>query len=80
MAYPVVYSWQDDLDLEPNTHPTVAFALHAMRMTHIADLANKKAAAPPLVEVSGPWPFPAVPIPPDYKAPPTQPDAEPAPW
>lgn len=24
-------SWRDDLDLEPNTHPTIAQALHAMR-------------------------------------------------
>ena len=24
-------SWRDDLDLEPNTHPTIAYALHAMR-------------------------------------------------
>lgn len=24
-------SWRDDLDLEPNTHPTIARALHAMR-------------------------------------------------
>ena len=24
-------SWRDDLDLEPNTHPTIAHALHALR-------------------------------------------------
>ena len=24
-------SWRDDFDLEPNTHPTIAFALQALR-------------------------------------------------
>lgn len=31
MTYPKTESWRDDLDLEPNTHPTIAHALHAMR-------------------------------------------------
>ena len=71
MTYPRTESWRDDLDLEPNTHPTIAHALHFMRTSHAAKLANEGAQR---------WPFPTAPIPPDKrKPPPTHPDAEDAP-
>ena len=54
-------SWRDDFDLEPNTHPTIAYALQAMRTAHAAQLANERLKN---------WPFPAQPIPPDRKTPP----------
>lgn len=60
-------SWRDDLDLEPNTHPTIAYALQHMRTAHAARAAQ--------------WPFPPQLIPLDKrKPPPTAPDPEPAPW
>lgn len=59
MTYPKTESWRDDLDLEPNTHPTIAYALQHMRTTHAAQMANTRL-----------WPFPAQPIPPDRKTPP----------
>lgn len=62
-------SWRDDLDLEPNTHPTIAYALQHMRTNHAAKLANDR------------WPFPSELIPTDKrKPPPRHPDAEDAPW
>lgn len=71
MTYPHTDSWRDDLDLEPNTHPTIAYALQHMRTGHAAKLANDAAR----------WPFPAQPIPPDRRTPPPRhADAEDAPW
>lgn len=35
-------SWRDDLDLEPNTHPTIAYALQSLRSNHAARLANEQ--------------------------------------
>lgn len=68
MTYPRTDSWRDDLDLEPNTHPTIAYALQHMRTAHAAQMAQR-------------WPFPSELIPADKrKPPPTSPDPEPAPW
>ncbi len=70
-------SWRDDLDLEPNTHPTIAYALHHMRVRQSAQVANER-----LAPATAPqrWPFPTQPIPVDRrKPPPTHPDAEEAP-
>ena len=65
-------SWRDDLDLEPGVHPTIAFALHAMRGSHAAALGTRLLAPN--------WPFPAELIPTDRRQPPpTLPDAEDAP-
>ena len=64
-------SWRDEFDLEPNTHPTIAYALQHMRTAHAARMANDKAQR---------WPFPVAPIPPDRKTPPPRhADAEEAP-
>lgn len=71
-------SWRDDLDLEPNTHPAIAYALQHMRTGRAAKLANQNASA----RVTAPqrWPFPLAPIPTDHrKPPPRHPDAEEAP-
>lgn len=69
MTYPKTESWRDDFDLEPNTHPTIAYALQAMRTAHSARMANERL-----------WPFPTQPIPPDRKTPPPRhADAEDAP-
>ena len=70
MTYPKTESWRDDFDLEPNTHPTIAYALQALRTAHAAQMANARR-----------WPFPTQPIPIDRRRPaPTQPDAEEAPF
>lgn len=78
MTYPKTESWRDDFDLEPNTHPTIAYALQHMRTAYAAQLANERLAAsrqPPAR-----WPFPTQPIPPDRKTPPPRhADAEEAP-
>lgn len=67
MTYPKTESWRDDLDLEPNTHPTIAYALQHMRTTHAAQMAQR-------------WPFPLAPIPIDrHTPPPRHPDPEDAP-
>lgn len=81
MTYPRTESWRDDLDLEPNTHPTIAHALHFMRTSHAAKLANeatnKASGTPPPQR----WPFPSELTPVDRRTPPPRhPDAEPAPW
>ena len=69
MTYPRTESWRDDFDLEPNTHPTIAYALQHMRTAHAAQMANARL-----------WPFPLTPIPPDRKTPPPRhADAEEAP-
>jgi len=69
MTYPRTESWRDDFDLEPNTHPTIAYALQAMRTAHAARMANERL-----------WPFPTQLIPPDRKTPPPRhADAEEAP-
>lgn len=71
-------SWRDDFDLEPNTHPTIAYALQEMRMGHAARLANEKLTTP--APAPARWPFPVAPIPVDRKTtPPRHPDAEDAP-
>jgi len=57
-------SWRDELDLEPNTHPTIAYALQHMRTAHAA---------------RWPFPKEPIPID-KRKPPPTAPDAEEAPW
>lgn len=67
MTYPKTESWRDDFDLEPNTHPTIAYALQHIRTAHAAQMAQR-------------WPFPVAPIPPDRKTPPPRhADAEDAP-
>jgi hypothetical protein len=38
-----IQSWRDDFDLEPNTHPTIAYALQSLRTAHAARLANEQA-------------------------------------
>lgn len=57
-------SWRDDLDLEPNTHPTIAYALQHMRTARA---------------VVWPFPPELIPAD-KRKPPPVQPDAEEAPW
>ena len=75
MTYPKTESWRDDFDLEPNTHPTIAYALQAMRTAHSARMANERLTA------AARWPFPTQPIPVDKRRPPPiQPDAEEAPF
>lgn len=70
-------SWRDDFDLEPNTHPTIAYALQHMRTAHAAQVANQNAAR---MTTPQRWPFPSELIPPDRKTPPPRhPDAEDAP-
>ena len=67
-------SWRDDFDLEPNTHPTIAYALQHMRTAYAAQLANERLTA------AARWPFPTQPILPDRKTPPPRhADAEEAP-
>lgn len=63
MTYPKTESWRDDFDLEPNTHPTIAYALQHMRTTHAAQMAQR-------MTTPQRWPFPVAPIPPDRKTPP----------
>ena len=73
MTYPKTESWRDDLNLEPNTHPTIAYALQHMRTAHAAQVANERLTA------AARWPFPTQLIPPDRKPPPRHADAEDAP-
>lgn len=74
MTYPKTESWRDDFDLEPNTHPTIAYALQHMRTAYAAQMAQRLAASRQA------WPFPTQPIPPDRKTPPPRhADAEEAP-
>ena len=78
MTYPKTESWRDDFDLEPNTHPTIAYALQHMRTAHAARMANDRLAASR--QTPARWPFPVAPIPPDRKTPPPRhADAEDAP-
>lgn len=81
MTYPKTESWRDDFDLEPNTHPTIAYALQHMRTAYAAQLANERLAASRQAVASRQvWPFPTQPIPPDRKTPPPRhADAEEAP-
>lgn len=74
MTYPRTESWRDDF--EPNVHPTIAHALHGMRTSYAAELANQNAQR----MTAQRWPFPTQPIPPDRKTPPPRhADAEDAP-
>lgn len=61
-------SWRDDF--ESNIHPTIAYALHSMRTSYAAEMANRNAHR---------WPFPLTSIPLDRKPAPRHPDPEDAP-
>lgn len=68
------HHWRDDLDLEPNTHPAIAHALHHIRTGRIAQMGHDKLTA-------APWPFPSAPAPVDRNNPPPRhADPEDAPW